>query len=235
HTVILSHEVLWQPLAFPPDIISRIVKGILQDWPGARAEILVFLRESGAYALSSYAQSVTGPQRSTQSFSRHVKQLSQRRTLSFERRLTEFAKVAGPQNLHVRTYTPDGEGTVSRMREVAGLEPLGVDATPTKVNARSCWAGVGLHRMANAAKMPQRVKRWSVVPIDRGLRKMTASSALMRRADSYLSPARHADLARLRADFPLPTWPLKAAANDPVDDTTPAQDPCNPTSAKGAA
>lgn len=90
-SIILSSEMLWNAKAFDVPALTRI----RDAFPCYEFTILAYLRPIESHALSSYAQSVVGPQRQNIPFKEYVSKQLAGETYKYDRRLDTLISVFG--------------------------------------------------------------------------------------------------------------------------------------------
>jgi len=144
--IILSSEMLWNPMAFDTSSLLRIRRFFCDD----DFCIISYLRPIEDHILSSYAQRVTGPQMFDGSFAEHCLQLEHAGVYDFQARLQEFSEVFGRDAVHV-AWLPWLRGDV--LAPFRTILPSLTDLEPCKpLNERKSWFFVAAMRRLNCFK-----------------------------------------------------------------------------------
>jgi len=179
-SVILSSEMLWNPIAFDTPALERI----RHVFVSCEFTILAYLRSLESHTLSSYAQRVTGPQLYTGSFSQHVSEAFAAGTYDYKERLDEFAHVFGRDTVRPVWLPWLGRDVLLPFRNV--LPELKDVAVEKDYNVRKSWLYVAVKRRLNVLEKT-RLCRLSRL-VDRLFRRFDALVRKSKRLDSLLEP-----------------------------------------------
>lgn len=142
-SILLSSEMLWNPVSFDRAALIRI----RDAFPSSDFIVVVYLRPVESHALSAYAQKVTGPQHSTDSFNETVAKLMGIAWYEYDQRLDDFASVFGREAITPVWLPTLNQDVLHPFRNIfPALEDVPIGKT---LNARRSWLYVAVKRRLN--------------------------------------------------------------------------------------